>query len=477
MTSCAILILPFLMSAVAFAWGSNDRRPMLLPLTGLVYFLLVLLALSQPVSVSSGWIGLDDIGRVVLLLVGILFPACAVHAYGYLRHEPEQSNRVFCGCLLAFVGAMTLLAYSAHLGLMWVAMEATTLASAPLICFHRSGLSLEATWKYLLICSVGIALALLGSFFLAYALVSSGLPVSLLFSDLLRSAPRLAGPWLGAAFVLCLVGYGTKMGLAPMHTWLPDAHGEAPAPISAMLSGALLPCAFLPILRVYRVCAAAGQAVFAQRILVVVGLLSIAVAGAFVIRQRDLKRMLAYSSVEHMGILALAIGIGGAATFGGLFHLITNGLTKCLLFLSTGNIVHAYGSKSTERVSGLLRRLPLTGAIFVAGFLAITGSPPFGVFLSEFTILNAIIGQGRFLVAAAFLGLLFIVFMGMGSTVLTAVQGRCEEEPRRSGYRDDLLSTAPILVLLVMVLLLGVWLPVPLQNLLHGASRLLEVRP
>ncbi len=245
---------------------------------------------------------------------------------------------------------MTLVALSHHLGLMWVAMEATTLASAPWIYFNRNPRSLEATWKYLLIGSVGIALALLGSFFLAYASLKSGLSSTLLFDQLIHDAPRLSGPWLHAAFVLLFIGYGTKMGLAPMHNWKPDAYGEAPGVVGTLLAGGITSCAFLAILRVQQICAAGAEAETARRVMIGMGLLSVAVAAVFLVRQRDFKRMLAYSSVEHMGILVLGIGIGGAAVYGALLHMINNGLTKGVLFLSAGNIHRSFGSKFTDHV-------------------------------------------------------------------------------------------------------------------------------
>ncbi len=242
--------------------------------------------------------------------------------------------------------------------------------------------------------------------------------------------------------MLLFIGYGTKMGLAPMHTWKPDAYGEAPGVVGTLLAGGVTSCAFLAMLRVYQICSAGTEANFAREIMIFMGLLSMAVAAVFMVRQRDFKRMLAYSSVEHMGILVLGIGIGGLAVYGALLHLINNGLTKGVLFLSAGNIHRAYGSKLTDDVRGAIQRVPLSGALFLAGFLAITGSPPFGPFVSEFTIVNAAVGSGQFLAAGLFLLLLGVVFIGMGATVLAVVQGEPAEsrplrrENRRTGYRD-----------------------------------------
>jgi hydrogenase-4 component F len=464
------------MAAVVFAVPSNRWRPWLLPLACLGHLALVVVAFQQPPLTSrEHWLVLDPLAKVFLGLVSSLFLLCTVYTAGYLSKGPERSNRVFCTCLLLSLCMMTLVILSHHLGLMWVAMEATTLTMAPNLYFHRSPRSLEATWKYLLICSVGIALALLGSFFLAYSTLHAGLEEStLFFDDLIRQAPTLSRPWMHAAFILLFVGYGTKMGLAPMHTWLPDAHGEAPAPVSALLSGALLPCAFLAILRIYHICVAAGDAAFARQIMLAIGLLSMAIAAVFMIRQRDFKRLLAYSSVEHMGILVIGIAIGGWATFAALLHVINNGLTKAGLFLSAGNIQSAFGSKQTEEVSGALRRLPLSGGLFLAGFLAITGSPPFGPFVSEFSILTAAFSTGQYWTGSLYLLLLLVVFLGMGATVVGLVLGNPPESAGPVPFRDSFWSGAPIVALMGLVLMLGLYLPAPLREILQQAAVFLE---
>jgi hydrogenase-4 component F len=399
---------------------------------------------------------------------------CSFYAVGYLSHRQERSNRVFCACLLGFLGIMTLVAWSHHLGLMWVAIEATTLTTAPLIYFNRTQRSIEATWKYLIIGSVGIALALLGTFFLAYASVQAGLNATLTFEELLQCAPQLSKPWLHAAFVLLLVGYGTKMGLAPMHTWKPEVYGEVPGVVGAIFAGGVASCAFLAVLRIYQICLAAGENAYISRLLLFIGLFSMAVAGLFMVSQRDFKRMLAYSSVEHMGILVLGLGIGGPALFGTMLHIITNGMTKGVLFLSAGNIHRAYGSKNIDQVCGAMRRLPISGTLFLAGFLAITGSPPFAPFISEFSILNGAFDAKRFITAGLFLFLLLVIFIGMGATVLQVVQGRVPAAARKTPYRDSLLTAAPIIILMAIVLLLGVYIPAPLYTLINDAVRFLE---
>ena len=474
----ALIFLPLLMAALAAAIPSNRLRPWLLPVTGIAHLALTVVTLARPeLTTSAAWLVLDPLGKLILLMVSTLFCFCSFYATGYLRIREERPNRVFCACLMTFLGIMSLVTWSHHLGLMWVAIEGTTLVTAPLIFFNHTQRSIEATWKYLLVGSVGIALALLGTFFLAYASLHTGMEPTLTLEGLLDHAPKLSKPWLHAAFVLLLVGYGTKMGLAPMHTWKPDAYGEAPGVVGAMLAGGVTSCAFLALLRTYHVCLAAGEGAYVSRLLLFMGVLSMAVASLFMVGQRDFKRMLAYSSVEHMGILVLGLGIGAPALYGTLLHVVTNGLTKGVLFLSAGNIHRAYGSKSTEQVCGAMRRLPLSGTLFLAGFLAITGSPPFGPFISEFSILNGAFDAGRFAIGGLFLFLLLVVFIGMGATVLKVVQGRASFEARNTPYRDSFLTAAPIAILMLLVLLVGLYIPAPLNTLIRDAVLFLEGQP
>jgi len=474
----ALVLIPLAFAGVAFAVPSQRWRPWLLPLGGGAHLGLYLAALRESnLSALDGWLVLDPLGRLVLGLISVLFLLSSLYAPAWLALRPGRSNRVFCANLLIILSMITLITVAHHLGLMWVAIEATTLAIAPLIYFNRSGRSLEATWKYLLIGSVGIALSLMGSFFLAYSAVGSGLESSLLFEDLIRDAPQLSRPWLHAAFVLLLVGYGTKMGLAPMHTWKPDAYGEAPGLIGTLLAGGLTSGAFLAILRFFQICSAAGEAAFARPMMVALGLISMAVAGVFMARQRDFKRLLAYSSVEHMGILVVGVGIGGTAIFGALLHLLNNGLTKGALFLSAANIHRAYGSKLAAEVTGALQKVPISAALFLMAFFAITGSPPFGPFISEFTIVRAAIFNGQYAVAGLFLLMLVVVFVGMGATVLPLVQG--EATPSRPDAlltRETFFNVAPPLAFMSLVLLLGLYIPPFVSSLLKDAVATIELR-
>jgi hydrogenase-4 component F len=472
-----VILAPLALAAVGFATGSNRRRPLALLAGALLHGGgVAALFVAPPPSRAGAWLALDAMGKVTLLTTTVLFVASAVYAQGYLARRSDRDNRVFVGGLLVLLSAMTVVALSHHLGVSWVAMEAATLATAPLIYFNHNARSLEAAWKYLLIGSLGIALALLGTFFLALSGAGPGGPHSLLVEDLVAAGPALSRPWVRAAFVFLLVGYGTKMGLAPLHSWKPDAYGEAPGLLGALLAGGLTNFAFLSIVRVFQVTRAAGDEAFARDALVVLGVLSMAFAAVFVVGQRDFKRMLAYSSVEHMGILALGIGLGGGAAAGAFFHSMNNGITKGVVFLSAGNIHRAFGSKTTGDVRGAGRRLPVSGPLFLAGFLALTGSPPFSPFFSEFAILNGAFAAGRMAVGVLFLAFLAIIFIGMSTTVLQVVQGDPGDAPNVPGTGDSWLTAAPPLALMILVLVLGLFLPRGLRDLFDAAARLVGGR-
>lgn len=472
-----LIVFPLLAAVVAYLVPSQVQRARLLPVAGALHLLILLVALRHWDTLPvNAWLGLDALGAWVLLVISVLFCICACYAPAYLALRADRDSRIFCLSLLAFLGLASLLAQARHPGVAWVAMETTTLVTAPLIYFNRNRRSLEATWKYLLIGSVGIALALLGTLFLAYAAHFGGLEEPLTFNRLMEHGHLLSRPWLRAAFVLCLVGYGTKMGLAPLHTWKPDAYGETPGLVGALLAGGVTSCAFLALLRIYGVVVAAGEAQFAQELLIGFGLLSMAWAMVFLVRQLDFKRMLAYSSVEHMGILVFGIGIGGLAAKFALFHLAANALVKSVLFLSAGNIHRSYASKLLPHVTGAIRRTPVSGWLFLLGFLAITGLPPFAPFISEFNIAAGALTTGHAWAGGAFLLLLAAIFIAMSETVLQVVFGTPSHERVRTHYSDTAATTAPLLVALGLAAILGLWLPHAMQTLLEHAAATVDGR-
>jgi hydrogenase-4 component F len=352
-----------------------------------------------------------------------------------------------------------------------IGIEATTLSSVPLINFVKTRQSIEATWKFLMICLIGIALALLGTYFLAVAGINN---VQSLFIDkLVDHAKELSLPWFKMSVIFLLIGCGTKMGLAPMHTWLPDAHSQAPSPISALLSGCLLNCAFLSILRVGQICHAAGQTPFFSSILILLGIISMGVAYVFILGQEDYKRMFAYSSVEHMGILAIGIGLGGVGIYGSLLHVINNAFTKGASFLVTGNLYKQYHSKKVSEVRGVLGRFPVTGIFLLAAFLAVSGVPLFGTFISELIILYAAVLGHHYVVAFFYCLFLALIFISIAEIILKMLQGQPAQEAVIPAPRESLSMILPILLLILIVLMLGFYIPPFLNNvLLKGAGLL-----
>jgi hydrogenase-4 component F len=488
----ALVLVPALAGLTSFVTRRNDLRRVLLVSVAVAHSALTALGwILRPDPIMDGWLQIDALGLIFLSAVSALFLAAAVYAVSYLAREQagvrpdfEESDlfvnepeAVFVGCLLLFLATMTLVTMSHNFGLLWVAVEATTLTSAPLIYFHRHHRSLEATWKYLLICSVGIALALLGTFFLAFAASGKGTPdVPLVVGELITNASSLRVPWIKVAFLFMLVGYGTKMGLAPLHSWLPDAHSEAPSVVSALLSGALLNCAFLGILRMTQVLDATGSGEFAHGLLLVFGLLSVVIATVFIVAQLDYKRMLAYSSIEHMGILAVGVGLGGLGALGALLHAVNHSLAKGMLFLVAGNILARYRTKSTNMITSLLGDLPASGVLWMAGLFAITGMPPFGLFQSELTIIRAALDSGHIMVAVVLLAALGVIFVAMTSIVMRMVYGPAREPAGGSITRESLPSLMPPAFLGLAVLMLGIYLPAALNGLLEEAARMLGGR-
>ena len=474
-----LVFLPIAWAAVAFVVPSNRWRPWLLPLCGLTHLVLTASRARRAARCTGfgGWLNLDPLGKLFLGLISVLFSLCACYAPGYLAHREQRDNRVFCSCLMLSLAMMTLIILSHHLGLMWVAMEATTLVTAPGLYFNHNPRSLEATWKYLLICSVGIALALLGSLFLAYSALHAGLESTLLFDDLVRVAPQLSLPWLNAAFVFLFVGYGTKMGLAPMHTWKPDAYGEAPGMIGALMAGGLTNCAFLAILRFVHIARAAHDADFVQRIMVFTGLFSMALAAVFMARQRDFKRMLAYSSVEHMGILALGVGIGGAATFAALLHVINNGLDEGRLV----SIRRQYPPGLWhENDGGRAGRAPSPAAFGLAVLARV--SRDHGVAAVWAFYQRILLARGR-LARGTLHGWRDVRVLPAGHFHWVRCDGhvngprRASRAAENTNFRDTFTTSWPIVVLLSLVLVLGVYLPPRVATILHEADSFLASNP
>jgi len=468
MTPLLLILVPLVGAFLAALWPSSRTRPWLLPVFGGVHFVLTLWLFLDPPGVAPGaWLGFDPLARAVLPAVSLLFLVCAAYGVSYLRIRSERPNRVFVALLLAILGLLSAGHQARHLGLLWIATEAVTLAAVPLLHFNATPRAFEATWKYLLVGGTGIALSLLGSFCLGYASLHGGGVGDLTFAALTAQGTGLSRPWVLTAWVLLLVGYGTKMGLAPMHTWKPDAYGEAPSIVGAILAGGVTTVAFTAILRVRAIVGAAGEGAIADRTLLVIGLFSMLVAALFLLGTRDFKRMLAYSSVEHMGILSIGAALGGAGVAAALFHVWSNGLTKGALFLSAGNIRRAAGSPSMDDVRGMALLTPRSAAIFVAGMFAVTALPPFGPFFSELQVVRAALASGQGIATAMFLGCLLLAFFGLTRVVFGIVDGRPRPTTRMNAKR--FVETAGVIAPPVVLLGLSLWLGLFTPSILREA--------
>jgi hydrogenase-4 component F len=355
-------------------------------------------------------------------------------------------------------------------------METASLVATPLIYFGLSPRSLEATWKFLLMNSVGIALALLGIFCIAIATLATEPALSLEVSALVARAGELDVAWLRSGFLLVLVGFGTKMGLSPLHSWKPDAYGESPPPVAALLSGGVTLGAFIGILRVFQVCEAAGLAEFAGNWLVAFGLLSIATAAVFVVGNNDYRRIFAYTSVEHMGVMVIGVGVGvGGGSYASMLHAMHNTLNKGVLFFVAGFFWQLYASNRVSDVRGALHRHPLAGILFLGGLCATCGLPPFGMFFSELGILFAAAEKGQWWVVGLFTSTLCVVFVGVMTAMLPMVFGPPPENlapsPHGASRWRNIVMLAPAAILLIAGFSLGIYQPAAVTEALTNAAQ------
>jgi hydrogenase-4 component F len=465
------------------------KRPKIAARVALTTGVLELLALANVVwaiyqaggAIQTGrYLRADALTSFFLINIGIVFALVLTYSVGYLRYIPPgrfSSPRWFYALLFLSLFTMVSVYLSANLGLLWISVEATTLASALLVGFYNTEGAVEAGWKYLIVCTVGIALALFGTITLYLAAVRSGIPPdsALDWSALMAAAPRLggAGDLVKIAFVFVTVGYGTKIGFVPMHSWLPDAHAEAPSPVSAMLSAVLLNCALYALLRFDSITSRAIGSGFGHTLLLVFGCLSLVVAAFLMVVQRDLKRLLAYSSIEHMGIIAVGIGLGGVfGLYGALLHAFNHSIAKSLLFFIAGNVRENFSTLRMEKIRGMAKSLPWTSGALVMGILAIVGLPPFGLFISEFFILTAAFSAARYQIAALMLVSLSVVFGAFLYHFQQMLTGDSNNPPAHP--RLMMSEFAVMGACAASLPVLGIRVPVALTNLLHVAMGVLQ---
>lgn len=352
----------------------------------------------------NSYFSLDSLNLIFLLVLILVTLAVVV----YQGKKSLKYNLIFILFFLSMTGAIL----SSHLGLTWVFVEATTLTSAYLILKNKNKNSLEATWKYVFLCSIGISLAFIGIILL---LLGSGEINSLFFDDLYKNAGMINKFWLKLSFVFILIGFGTKVGLAPVHSWLPDAHAEAPSPVSAMLSATLLNSAFLVIFKYYKLMELASLSKSAKTMLMIMGLLSLFVSAVYIYRINNYKRMLAYSSIENMGIISIGIALGGVGIFASILHLIAHSLIKASFFMTSGNILHIYHTKEIDSVSDLMKRNKMTGILWLVCAILIVGIPPSPIFISELLMAKQFIINGEIELLILYFLLLTIIFYGIMS--------------------------------------------------------------
>ena len=435
----------------------------------------------QSVSAFDGFLYADALSALVVVLTAFVAFVCAIYAVGYFRADFEKQVitvgrlKEYYVLTPLFIFALFLVALANNLGIMWVAIEGSTLASVLLIAFYNQKTSLEAAWKYIIIGSIGISMALFGTLLTYYAashIVGTESIEGLNWTRLVAVAPLMNPKALRLAFIFILMGYGTKAGIAPMHTWKPDSYSEAPAPSAAILAAAVLNCALYGIIRFHILASKCLGPEFSSGLLLWFGLGSMLIATPFILVQSNFRRLLAYSSIDHTGIMLVGFGVGGGlGSFGALLHMFYHAITKPLLFFCAGNVQQQFGTAVFRKVGGgVIHLMPVTAVLFLAGTLAVTGTPPAGLFQSELTVLTASV-QGRSLwVASLFVGCVVTIFAGflyhIGGLVLGAAGAG------RSRKAESWWRLLPMLLIGALTLLFGFWLPSPLLQLIQQAGQI-----
>jgi hydrogenase-4 component F len=482
MTAAALVwilpLVPFASGAAMLA--ARDRRILAaLDLAGSAVVLGGALALARAVAaagpLAAGPLRVDALAVPFLLLVGLLALATAIYTVGWMRDEVAAKGmdprhlRYYHALVHAFVATMLVTVEADNLGVLWIAMEGTTITSAVLVGFHGHHHGLEAAWKYIIVTTIGISFGLFGTVlvFAAAAHAQGGLSGAMSWQAVAGMAARLDPGIVRIGFIFVVVGYGTKAGLAPVHMWLPDAHSQAPTPVSALLSGALIKCALLGIVRFHTIARGACGPDFSGGLLVLFGVVSVLVATPFILVQRDLKRLLGYHSVEHVGIIALGLGFGGrVGTYAALLHVINHGVTKALVFFVAGDAIRRSGSRDMHAIRGLLAVAPWAGTLLLLGALSLAGVPPFSIFVSELLVLRAGIG-GEHLVAVALLLLaVVVIFAGL----LHHAGGMAFGAAPRAREREAAAPVIAMFLLAAVMLLLGVWIPPAVDRMLTAAT-------
>ncbi len=437
---------------------------------------IVLILVLAPSAKSLFWgkyVIIDGLGAWTTLCTAIVYFLGSVYSIGYMRLLGEPDRLPHFYAMYAGFGLTTLLGpMMNNAGLYWIAIELTTLVSTFLVAFEREAASIEAAWKYIIVVSAGISLALLGTILFYWSgTFVLGPTYDMTWDALREAAPHLNSALVTLSFLLVLIGFGTKVGLAPMHTWLPDAHSEGPAPVSALLSGALLNAAMVGIVRYLAVADAAGISSLARGTLLALGGFSLFVAALFIVRQTGVKRLMAYSSVEHMGVIALGFGFGGSlGVAGALYHMLNHSLNKSAMFFGAGSVMRAYGSKRIRSVRSVMVHFPVLGGLWLAGAVAITGAPPFALFLSELTIIRAGLARSELFLVVLMAVLLVVIFVGF----LNHFRAMYFEDGHHAPKKAAPISAwclAPMWIAIVPLFVMGLWWPQVLWDHFLGVAQ------
>jgi len=482
----ALLAVP-LVAGIASYLAVRAEASLEVLVVGALTFAVLVLAVAlrwtggEVLTAGGAWFRIDALSLLHLGIMSVVYLMATVFARGHFVRElgsgaiSAREIRKFGLLWSAAILSMIVVLVSNNLGLMWVGLESTTVATAFLVSLHRTPRSLEATWKYIIVCSVGIALAFMGTLLMAAAAsrVPGGELQPLMWSRLVEIAGTLDPSSARIAFIFLLVGYGTKAGLVPMHTWLPDAHSQAPAPVSALFSGFMINTGFYCILRYQAVMAGVpGGAEWSRGLLSVFGIMSILVAAAFIIFQTNIKRFLAYCSVEHMGIIALGVGIGGFGTFAALFHALNHSVAKALAFCSAGRLGQAHGTHDMEKIRGTLRSFPVWGAGLWISLLALFGVAPLSIFFSEFLVARSAMDSGRFLQLGVLLAGVGLAFIGGMRKAIPMVMGDPD-----TGVKEEKTEIRAVLLVggaSAILLVLGLYIPEWLLDLIGQAAAIVD---
>lgn len=439
-------------------------------------------------TISLGIIYIDALSALMVFLISLVSLLVSIYSIGYLTNQTEEKIhniwklKGYYFLLNIFIATMLLVVTTNNIGVMWIAIEATTLISAFLVGYYNKEHPVEAAWKYLILCTVGIALALIGIILIYYSATRAGCPreLGLDWDYLIRIAHKLDPELIKVAFIFTLIGFGTKAGLAPMHSWLPDAHSEAPTPVSALLSGVLIKCGIYGILRFVILTNIVTGKDFACNLLLVFGLLSLTIATFFILIQHNVKRLLAYHSLEHIGIITCGLAFATPiAIFGALIHMINHAMVKTLMFFASGNIALKYHTKDMSHIRGAINIMPISGTVLLLGGLALAGSPPFSVFLSEFYILSGGLQGKHYIACILFIFMLVVVFGGLSHHLLEMAVGPVSNTttnaPAMIKGEINKSSLVALGIPLTIVSLFGFYIPPPLRELINEAVKIVSL--